>query len=104
MSFNSIVVGVKMNEEREVSPSMLCRDIGRTTAIPLCNVCVHSGEPGECNILGKRPMDLRLSKHRHCEYAKIDTECFSFPCFSELYPEDTERLLKKQEESSNEKL
>ena len=93
-----------MNEEREVSPSMLCKDRWIVIGIPLCNICVYRYAPNKCEKMEYPPEEYRRSIRRDCKYVKIAKDSLLLPRFSELYPEDTERLLKKQEKSSNEKL
>ena len=85
-----------MKEKKEFSPSMLSKDAWIVTAIPLCNVCQNWDGPGKCKVLGNSPEIYRNSEKRDCSHAVLDTKRFNFPRFSELYPEDTEKLLKRR--------
>lgn len=84
--------------EEDLSPSYLCSECGEVTDIPLCNVCQNWDGPGKCKKLGKSPDAYRTWEKRDCPYAVLDTDDFAFPEFSELYPEDTKKLLERQKQ------
>ena len=80
----------------DASLGFLCPEYAIVTAIPLCNVCQNWDGPGKCKVLGNSPEVYRSSEKRDCSHAVLDTKRFNFPRFSELYPEDTEKLLKRR--------
>lgn len=82
--------------EEEVSPSYRCLEYARTTAIPVCNVCRNWDGPGRCKKLGNSLEIYRRCERRDCPDAVLDTDDFAFPQFAELYPEDTKKLLERQ--------
>lgn len=83
--------------EEEVSPSYRFPDCVTITDIPLCNVCKNWNGPGKCKKLGESPDIYSWGERRDCPEAVLDTETFGFPQFAELYPEDTKKLLERQE-------
>ncbi|MCI9557572.1 MAG: hypothetical protein HFF53_11675 [Lawsonibacter sp.] len=83
--------------EEEVSPSYRFPDCVTITDIPLCNVCKNWNGPGKCKKLGESPAAYKGWEKRDCLEAVLDTETFGFPQFAELYPEDTKKLLERQE-------
>lgn len=84
--------------EEEASPGFLCPDCGRVTAIPLCNVCQNWDGPGKCRELGKSPDIYGWGEKRDCPDAVLVTERPGFQQFAKLYPEDTKKLLERQEQ------
>ena len=86
-------------KENEISAGFKCPDGARAFAIPLCNVCKNWNGPGKCKKLGESPdvYSWEWGK-RDCPEAILDTETFGFPQFAELYPEDTKKLLERQEQ------
>lgn len=82
--------------EDEVSPSYRFPDCARTIEIPICNVCRNWDGPGKCKKLGKSPDIYSNGERRSCPDAVLDTDDFAFPQFAELYPEDTKKLLERQ--------
>lgn len=84
--------------EEEASPGFLCPEGARTIAIPICNVCQNWNGPGKCKKLGESLGIYRRCERRDCPEAILDTETFGFPQFAELYPEDTKKLLERQEQ------
>lgn len=83
--------------EEEASPSYRFPDCAITTSIPLCNVCKNWNGPGKCKKRGKSLDIYRRCERRDCPDAVLDTDDFGFPQFAELYPEDTKKLLERQE-------
>ncbi len=81
--------------EEEVSPSYRYPVAFEIIGMPLCNVCQNWNGPGKCKKLGKSPDAYREVDKRDCPEAVLDTEIFCFKKFSELYPEDTKRLLEQ---------
>ena len=77
----------------DVSPGLLCPEYAITVAIPLCNVCVNWDGPGKCKKLGESPEEYRDIKKRDCAHAVLDERYCKR--FSELYPEDTKKLLER---------
>lgn len=82
--------------EDEISEGFKCPDCGRVTAIPLCSVCRNWNGYGKCKELGRSPDAYREADRQDCPYALLDTDDLSFSLFSELYPEDTKKLLERQ--------
>ena len=83
--------------EEDISPGFRCPEGAKTLAIPLCNVCKNWNGPGKCKKLGESPAAYKGWEKRDCLEAVLDTETFGFPRFAELYPEDTKKLLERQE-------
>lgn len=83
--------------EEDISPGFRCPEGAKTLAIPLCNVCKNWNGPGKCRKLGESPDIYGWGERRDCPEAVLDTETFGFPQFAELYPEDTKKLLERQE-------
>lgn len=83
--------------EEDISPGFRCPEGAKTLAIPLCNVCKNWNGPGKCKKLGESPAAYKGWEKRDCLEAVLDTETFGFPQFAELYPEDTKKLLERQE-------
>lgn len=84
-------------KEEDISPSLREPLVLSFIGMPLCNVCQNWNGPGKCKKLGKSPDTYREVDKRDCPEAVLDTEIFCFKKFSELYPEDTKRLLEQQE-------
>lgn len=84
--------------DEEASLGFLCPESTVITEIPLCNVCKNWNGYRKCKKLGESPEAYSGWEKRDCPAAILDTETFGFPQFAELYPEDTQRLLKKQKE------
>ncbi len=82
--------------EEEVSPSYRYPDVVKTVVIPLCNVCQNWDGPGKCKKMGESPDIYGWGEKRDCPEAVLDIENFGFPQFAELYPEDTKKLLERQ--------
>lgn len=82
--------------EEEASPGFLCPDCGRVTDIPLCNVCQNWDGPGKCKKLGKSPDIYGWGERRDCPDAILDKTKIGYYKFAELYPEDTKKLLERQ--------
>lgn len=84
-------------KEDEISAGFRCPECAIVTAIPLCSVCQNWDGYGKCKKLGKSPDAYREAERQDCQEAILDTNNFGFPRFSELYPEDTRKLLERQE-------
>ena len=85
--------------EEEASPGFLCPECIAIKDIPLCNVCQNWDGPGKCKKLGESPDVYSWEwEKRDCPEAVLDTKTFGFPKFSELYPEDTRKLLERQKQ------
>ncbi len=89
-------------KEDEISAGFRCPECAVVTDIPLCNVCQNWDGPGKCKKLGRSLNTYRECKKRDCPDAILDTEIFLFSRFSELYPEDTRKLLERQEGTGKE--
>jgi len=82
--------------EEEISPSYCYPDCVEITDIPLCNVCWNWDGPGKCRKLGKSPDVYRTWEKRDCPDAVLDETKIGYRKFVELYPEDTKKLLERQ--------
>lgn len=87
--------------EEDISPGFRCPDDIRLIAMPLCGVCRNWDGYGKCKKLGKSPDVYRESEKRDCPDAVLATERPGFQEFSELYPEDTKKLLERQKGSQD---
>ena len=83
-------------KEDEISAGVKCPDGARTIVIPICNVCLNWNGPGKCKKFGESPDIYGWGEKRDCSAAVLDTGTFGFPQFAELYPEDTKKLLERQ--------
>ena len=86
-------------KEEDASLGFLCPEYAEVTGELLCNVCMSWNGPGKCKILGISPDEYRWVDKRDCPHAVLDTNAIGIQIFTKLYPEDTERLLKKQKQS-----
>ena len=80
----------------DASPSLLCSEGGVVTGIPLCNMCKKWNGYGKCKQFGTSPEIYKSGESRDCPAAVLNPDGIGFSRFCELYPEDVERLLKRQ--------
>lgn len=85
----------KFLREEDISAGFRAPFYSVTTCIPECNVCVYWNGSGKCKKLGDSPDVFGWGERHDCPDAILDTNCFSYPAYEKLYPEECKQSKKR---------